>query len=150
MQPIPSTTLKYINSFSVKGLSVRTQNSDEFNENTAKISTLWQQFYTSDLITPNAHIFGVYSDYDADEDGFYTVTAGVTSSEPQPQLNTATVQTGNYLVFQGKGPMPLTVVETWKQVWKYFEETNEYQRHFISDFEAYISPDEVAIYIGVK
>ena len=46
--------------------------------------------------------------------------------------------------------MPLAVVETWKQIWNYFAVDNQYQRNFISDFEAYSGSDEVAIYIGIK
>ena len=46
--------------------------------------------------------------------------------------------------------MPSTVVETWKQIWNYFETESDYQRSFISDFEAYSSPDKVAIYIGIS
>ena len=46
--------------------------------------------------------------------------------------------------------MPSTVVETWKQIWDYFEVERNYQRNFISDFEAYSGSDKVAIYIGIK
>ncbi len=52
--------------------------------------------------------------------------------------------------FTGTGPMPSTVVETWKQIWDYFETESEYQRSFISDFEAYSGSDKVAIYIGIE
>lgn len=144
-----SPTIKYIENFIVIGLSVRTQNSDEFNEKKAKLPNIWQQFYSSDLV-PNAHIFGVYSDYESDAHGLYTVTVGIASDEPQTKFSSIKVQAGNYLVFQGKGSMPSTVIETWKRVWNYFEETNAYHRNFISDFEAYSGSDEVAIYIGIK
>jgi predicted transcriptional regulator YdeE len=142
-------TIKQVESFTVTGFSVRTQNSDEFNEETAKLPSLWQQFYTSELAT-NANIFGVYSNYDSDANGLYTVTVGVKSDHAQTQLSSVTVQAGNYLVFQGTGPMPATVVETWKQVWTFFETNTEHQRNFISDFEAYNGPDQVAIYIELE
>lgn len=142
-------TVKQVESFIVTGFSVRTQNSDEFNEKTAKLPSLWQQFYTSELAT-NANIFGVYSNYDSDANGPYTVTVGVKSDHAQTQLSCVTIQASNYLVFQGIGPMPATVVETWKQVWEFFETNAEHQRNFISDFEAYSGPDQVAIYIGLE
>ncbi len=145
IQPI----VKQVESFIVAGLSVRTQNSDEFNEKTAKLPSLWQQFYTSELAT-NANIFGVYSDYESDANGLYTTTVGVRDNTERTKFTTVTVQAGNYLVFEGAGPMPSTLVKTWKQVWNYFEIENNYQRCFISDFEAYSGSDEVAIYIGVK
>lgn len=141
--------VQHVESFIVTGLSVRTQNSDEFNEKTAKLPSLWQQFYTSELAT-NANIFGVYSNYDSDANGPYTVTVGVKSDYAQAQFSSVTIQAGNYLVFQGTGPMPATVVGTWKQVWAFFETNTEYRRNFISDFEAYSGPDQVAIYIGLE
>ncbi len=145
IQPI----VKQVESFIVTGFSVRTQNSDEFNEKMAKLPSLWQQFYTSELTT-NANIFGVYSNYDSDANGPYTVTVGVKSDHAQTQLSSVTIQAGNYLVFPGTGPMPTTVVETWKRVWEFFEKNTEYRRNFISDLEAYSGSDQVTIYIGLE
>ena len=135
--------------YPVTGFSTKTQNSDEFNEKAAKLPSLWQQFYASDLAS-NANIFDVYSDYESDANGLYTVTIGVTEDNKQRDCSQITIQSGNYLVFQGTGPMPSTVVKTWKQVWNYFETEMGYTRSFISDFEAYRGSDKVAIYIGIK
>ena len=143
-------TLKYVEGFTVIGLSTKTKNTDEFNEKTAKLPNLWQQFYSSDLAT-NANIIEVYSDYESDANGLYTVTIGTDNSgRTSAEFTSVTIQAGNYLVFRGTGPMPSTVVETWKQIWNYFETESDYQRSFISDFEAYSSPDKVAIYIGIS
>ena len=131
------------------GLSTKTQNSDEFNEKTAKLPGLWQQFYASELAI-NANIFGVYSNYDSDANGPYTVTVGVTDDSKLAEFACAKIPAGNYLVFQGTGPMPSTVVAVWKQIWNYFETEHDYQRSFISDFEAYSGSDKVAIYIGIN
>lgn len=138
--------LKHIEGFNVKGVSTRTQNSDEFDEKKAKVPKLWQQFYAADLAA-NENIFGVYSDYESDANGLYTVTVGIASDEASGFIK---VPTGNYLVFQAKGPMPATVIKIWQDIWSYFLQENKYQRTFISDFEAYNGSDEVAIYIGVK
>ena len=150
MSSIPPT-LKYVEGFTVIGLSTKTQNTDEFNEKTAKLPSLWQQFYSSDLAA-NANIFEVYSDYESDANGLYTVTVGITDNGNRTGTEFAYVKipAGNYLVFQGTGPMPATVVETWKKIWNYFETESNYQRSFISDFEAYSGSDKVAIYIGIK
>lgn len=131
------------------GLSTKTQNTDEFNEKTAKLPSLWQQFYSSDLAT-NANIFEVYSNYESDANGLYTVTVGVSDDSERSEFGSVKIQAGNYLIFHGTGPMPATVVETWKQIWNYFEAESNYQRSFISDFEAYSGSDKVAIYIGIK
>lgn len=146
---ILEANLKYVKGFTVTGLSIKTQNTAEFNEKTAKLPSLWQQFYASDLAT-NPKLFEVYSDYESDANGLYTVTVGVTDERPRTEFSLVKIQSGNYLVFQGTGPMPSTVVETWKKIWNYFTEEREYQRSFISDFEAYSDSDKVAIYIGIK
>ena len=148
MLSIPPT-LNHVEGFTVLGLSTRTKNSDEFNEKTARLPGLWGQFYSSGLAA-NANIFEVYSNYESGAKGFYTVTVGVTEDSERAEFDSVTIQTGNYLVFQGTGPMPATVVETWKQIWDYFEAESNDQRSFISDFEAYNGSDTVAIYIGVK
>jgi predicted transcriptional regulator YdeE len=143
-----SPTVEYVESFIVVGLQVRTQNSDEFNEKTAKIPNLWQQFYASGLAA-NTPIFGVYSNYDSDASGYYTVTVGVASEHVQAQWSSVKIQAGNYLVFHGIGLMPATVIETWKRIWEFFETNTQYQRNFVSDFEVYDGAEQVAIYIGL-
>lgn len=141
--------MKHVDSFTVTGSRVRTQNSDEFNQETAKLPSLWQQFYASNP-TPNTTIFGVYSDYESDANGLYDVTVGTANDNQSAELSAVKINPGNYLIFQGKGAMPLTVIETWKGVWRYFAEESAHQRCFMTDFEAYSNSDEVAIYIGVK
>lgn len=143
-----SPMVKQVEGFIVTGFSARTQNKDEFNEKTAKLPNLWQQFYSSDLAA-NPNAFGVYSNYDSDANDFYTVTVGVESSQIQGKLNSVTIQAGHYLVFQGTGPIPAIVVETWQRVWTFFEINTEYRRNFISDFEVYKGHDQVIIYIGL-
>lgn len=144
-----SPTMKQIESFNVTGFSVRTQNKDEFNEKTAKLPQLWQQFFSSELAN-QTNIYGVYSNYDSDANGFYTTTVGVESFDTKTKLCTVTIEKGNYLVFQAKGSMPDIVVETWKQIWEFFDSNTEYLRNYISDFEAYNGSDQIAIYIGLK
>jgi predicted transcriptional regulator YdeE len=144
-----SPIVKQVASFIVTGFSVRTQNKDEFNEATRKLPRLWQQFHTSELAN-NAPVFGVYSNYDSDAQGPYTVTVGVVSSSAPTQWCSVTIKAGNYLVFQGTGPMPATVIETWKRVWDFFEINTEYRRNFISDFEEHNGSEQVTIYIGLE
>ena len=148
--------LKHMDSFTVRGFRVRTQNSDEFNRETAKLPNLWQQFYSSHLVTKTP-IFGVYSDYESDANGLYTVTAGIVNegiandeNKNSSELSAIKTTSGDYLIFHSKGAMPLTAIETWKRVWDYFTEDSTYQRCFMTDFETYSNSDEVAIYIGVK
>jgi predicted transcriptional regulator YdeE len=99
---------------------------------------------------PNTTIFGVYSDYESNANGLYNVTVGTANDNQSADLSAVKINSGNYLIFQGKGAMPLTVIDTWKRVWSYFADESTHQRCFITDFEAYSNSDEVAIYIGVE
>jgi predicted transcriptional regulator YdeE len=141
--------MKFIDSFTVTGVTVRTQNSDEFNKETAKLPNLWQQFHSNNPVIKTA-IFSVYSDYESDANGPYSVTVGVANDNQGTELHTVKVASGNYFVFHGKGSMPQAVIETWERVWDYFIEGSLHQRCFITDFEAYTNSDEVSIYIGVN
>lgn len=150
--------LTHINDFSVSGISVRTINRDEFNQDTAKLSNLWQRFLSESIAEkipgkiPDSPIYGIYSDYESDFTGYYTVTAGcaVDVQSIYTEFNTLNIHEGNYLVFSGKGTMPQMVIDTWKQVWAYFESSTQYKRNFITDFELWRNSDEIEIYIGVE
>lgn len=148
--------LVHLDGFTVAGLQVRTINSDEFNSKTAKLPQLWGQFQSAGVAdsVPNRlekeSIFGVYSDYDSDATGFYSVTAGVMVSPESSLLATVHVQPGDYLVFEGQGDMPQAVVDTWKRVWSYFADNTKYKRNYKTDFERYQGPNSIAIYIGVE
>lgn len=135
--------------FIVTGLSIRTKNSDEFNPETAKLPGLWQQFLNTDLVN-NPNIYGVYSNYVSDVNDFYTVTVGVDLKNVEAHSSSVVIREGNYLAFNGQGPIPAAVVETWQKIWSFFESNSEYERSYVSDFEQYNSPEDVTIYIGVK
>ena len=146
-----------LDGFSVTGLSVRTANRDEFNPTTAKLPNLWQRFFSeqiADIIPnriPGSPILGVYSNYESNTEGLYTVTAGVKSENQSnsSEFCTIAVLPGNYLVFENQGVTPHIVVETWKNVWNYFESETKFTRCYKTDFEMYKGMDDIAIYIGV-
>ncbi|KTC87248.1 GyrI-like domain-containing protein [Legionella drozanskii] len=146
--------LATLKSFIVSGLSVRTKNSEEFNQSTAKLPKLWEDFggvvHNLSGSKEFSEVFGVYSDYDFDATGYYKVTVGipVKSWQISPEFSTVIIQAGNYLVFSGKGEMPKTVIEIWLRIWSFFESRVEYTRNFISDFERYRG-DEIDIHIGI-
>ncbi|KTC86449.1 GyrI-like domain-containing protein [Legionella brunensis] len=142
-----------IQSFTVVGLNERTKNENEFNPDTAKLPCLWERFHTQHIAnhsTPS--IFGVYSNYDSDATGFYTVTAGVEMDNNiiLPNLSSVTVQSGNYLRFENQGPMPQAIIETWQQIWLYFSSQPQFTRTYDTDFEIYDGPEKCAVHIGIK
>lgn len=140
--------VKYVDEFSVTGISTRTQNSDEMNSATAKIPALWQEFRTSDLAN-SPMIYGVYSAYSSDVNGFYTLTVGTPHKAENSNSETIIIPSGNYLVFNNRGTMPAAVIHAWQEVWNYFAGETEYQRQYGCDFEVYYEEDQVSIYIGI-
>lgn len=143
-------TLKQFESITICGFSTRTQNLDEFNEKTAKIPSLWQSFYAENALAGHSEVYGVYSNYESDANGFYTVTAGVPDVKNKAGLNETIIQSGRYLVFENEGPVFEMVIKTWQDIWDYFAKTTSYQRHFLTDFEYYTSKEKVAVYIGIR
>lgn len=149
--------LTEVDTFLVAGMSVRTINQDEFNPTQAKLPQLWNQFFSTGMAekipnkVPDSSIFGVYSNYASDATDFYTVTAGVSvdSAIKTSELNTVSIDSGHYLVFKDKGLMPDVIIRTWERIWIYFEGHNKPKRRFGSDFEVFLSSDEIAIYIGI-
>ncbi|WGS45169.1 GyrI-like domain-containing protein [Burkholderia sp. JSH-S8] len=145
----------HISHFTVSGLTVRTTNRDESNQETAKIPGLWGQFFSSGLADnipnrlPDTPIYGVYSAYESGATGFYDLTAGVSVNPPDRDFKNIEIAEGKYLVFEARGPMPAAVIQTWGAIWAYFDQHPQVQRSFRSDFESYCGPDEVRIHIGV-
>lgn len=147
MEPIR----QHQDAFAVAGLTIRTSNSAESNPQTAQIGALWGRFFAENVMQQTANRsadprnFGVYSGYESDASGAFDVTAGVAVSEGE----VVRVAAGDYLVFKAEGIVPMSVVGAWQRVWAYFEAHPEIKRRYQTDFEAYSSPTEAAVYIGV-
>ncbi len=92
----------------------------------------------------------MYSAYESDASGQYSVTAGVSVSKAAPEFDSIEISGGQYLVFETKGAMPQVVIETWARVWSFFETSKQFKRGFTTDFEVYRGSDEVAIHIAVE
>lgn len=158
IEPISKT----VQAFKVSGLTVRTQNSDEMQPETAKLKKLWECFFAEHWLekiqhklTGNHFVYGVYSNYASDHNDFYTVTAGVAVSEASSQekeIQTILIESGNYLVFENQGEMPKVVIEAWQAVWHYFQGHSDsaLKRKYATDFEVYLDKDKVALYIGIE
>lgn len=136
--------------FTVRGLSVRTTNHAETQPETAKIPRLWQEFAAvCGSCAEPVRAYGVYSDYDSDMQGEFTVTAALPGDFPHPDACEVTIPAGTYLSFEGSGPCPATVIALWKEVWEYFARGNAPVRTYRCDFEEYTGRDSVAILIGI-
>lgn len=143
---------EHIDGFAVAGHTARTANREERDPATARIGALWGRFFADPALqslpqrSDSAHNYGVYSNYESDAQGAFDVTAGVAVT----QGGTVLVEGGDYLVWSGTGPMPRAVLGAWQRIWAYFEAHPEIRRRHVSDFEAYTSPTDVKIWIGVE
>ena len=135
-----------IDSFSVSGPNVRTNNASEAG-GAGKLAGLWTSYYESHPPS-SERVYGVYSDYESDASGDYTVTAGTRTSSAGDAV--VVVKPGSYLVFPATGQMPGAIVDAWKAVWAFFSQDQPYERAFETDFEQYDGPTSAAIYIGVR
>ncbi|MBF0105901.1 MAG: AraC family transcriptional regulator [Deltaproteobacteria bacterium] len=151
-------TLKHIDPTLVVGVNARTTNQTEWKSDTAKLPALWKNFFTMNVCStiPNAiegnQIYGVYSDYESDYNGAYTVTAGkrVSESKNLPQgLTPVNIESGTYLVFEGRGPLPEIVIQLWQEIWSYFSKPQSPKRKYTTDFELYKPDGWVAVHVAV-
>lgn len=154
--------LKKLGQMCYVGYSARTSRQKERDASTAKIPSLWSDFHMDNLrgqvknqTNPPA-ILGVYSDYQSNDSGLYTVTAAcqVVPSKTTPSLPEGTkygvIPPQTYLMFAAKGSRPASIVNTWSAIWKYFGENKKYKRTFKKDFELYKSDQLVEIYVAVQ
>jgi predicted transcriptional regulator YdeE len=141
------------------GISVRTSNQNEFNPGMGKIPGLWARFFSEDLYNkipnriPAGTPIGAYLDFADGVSGTYSVLAGVETIDlcaVPDGMQGITLGAGKYLVFTSKGPMPAAVLTAWTAIWQYFQPGAVHERAFLTDYEQYLGPDEVAVYISIK
>ena len=137
----------------VAGICINTNNTKAHET----ITKLWNEFYNNNIISKIEHkkndslIYGVYSDYDSDINGNYTITSGVEINRKDiKKYNPVVIKKGKYILFEQDGKLPKVVADTWIQIWKYFEEYKDIKRRYQSDFEVYENDNNIKIYIGIK
>lgn len=148
----------------ISGVAARTCNRDEAGAE-GKIPGLWVSFFQAGVlqqpgIKPDK-IYGLYTEYESDVNGEYTVLLGCEAAEEdaagfQGNFKTADVPASDYLVFTSKqGPVQSVVPDIWQEVWAYFHNCTE-TRTYTGDFELYeaaqFDPSDavVKIYIAVS
>ena len=150
----------------VIGISVRTSNADPAQTNadpaqtSADIGGLWQRWLGEQLAgrVPNktGHtLYCVYTDYESDHTGAYTVMLGcaVSSLADIPKgMHGIEVPGGDFKRFTSKGNLQQGVVyHTWRDIWQ-----RDLDRAYRADYEVYgekaLNPEaaEVEIFVGVR
>ncbi len=148
------------------GIQARTSNANEMQPELAKIPQLWANFFKEGISASISNkveeqsCYGIYSDYENDVNGLYTLTVGAKVADnatPTEGLHKVQVPATTYLVFTTpQGAMPDIVIQGWKDVWQYFETHPEIKRSYTGDFELYDErvkhPQEaiIDIYIAIQ
>lgn len=146
------------------GISVRTTNAEETGPH-GRLSGLWESYFASGMasekgITNAYFIYALYTDYESDASGAYTVVIGHEAGDDAILIATnveyAVIPKSKYLVFTTKrGPVHEVVFQAWVDIWAYFDGSPE-ERAYTGDFELYDARNldpadaEVQIYIAIK
>lgn len=139
----------------VAGLSARTSN--EAPDMGMVIGGLWGEFY-QDTCYPaisgkkNDKALGIYTDYEGDEHGEYTVIVGceVEQKNQMPEgVSIREIPAGKYAKFVVEGDMHAAVAQFWQKLWGM-----ELDRAYTYDFEEYQNSDMehavIHMYIALK
>lgn len=121
------------------------------------IGGLWERFYGAGIYAGiqnkvNEKALGIYSEYENNETGDYTITVACAVNEnsiaPEGTVSFS-IPAGKYAKFVVKGNMNTAVFEFWQKLWNM-----DLQRTYVCDFEEYQNSDmeqaEIHMYIGVK
>lgn len=151
--------LQSVEEMQVVGIEIRTSNQNEMNPATAQIPALWGRFQHEQIIdqipnrAPDGFPLGVYSKYQSEHSGAYSVLAGIEVADlhsvPRGMVR-LTIPAGDYLVFSAQGPMPQAVIQAWGVIWRYFSDKPQYVRAYSADFESYRGPEMVDIHIAIR
>ena len=143
-----SYDIQYESSFAIAGIAARASNS-----NAHEIAELWRRFYEAGIAEQIAarmddSVYGVYSDYEGDHTGIFTVTIGcaVTEIAPVPEgMSKITISAGRYAVFSVSGQLPQSIETAWSSVWN-----TPLDRLYRSDFERYPRDGAVTLHVGLR
>ncbi|MEE9362231.1 MAG: GyrI-like domain-containing protein [Cellulophaga sp.] len=144
--------------FHVIGISIRTTN--ENGQSAKDLETLWGKFWGDEIEKQipnkaNDNIYAVYTDYETDFTGFYTVIIGlpVSSLENIPEgFVGLTIENDVYQKFESKGKMPEAVLNTWVEIWQNKNLNRAYKSDFTIHGKKYYDGDnaQVETFISVK
>lgn len=147
------------------GVTARTTNAEEAGPD-GRLPKLWETYFQNSAALQACssrpeYIYSLYTEYESDASGAYTVLIGHEVKEGTPlredaAFKQAEVPESEYLVFTSKkGPISEVVLQVWVEIWEYFKGSKEV-RTYTGDFELYKANGfdpanaEVQIYIAIK
>lgn len=158
---------EYRDTFTLVGLTARTNNAAEMNPATAKIGALMQHYWTQQKANafegrrqPGV-TYAVYTDYASDEHGDYTYFLGevvdANSTQDLSQFQTLVIPSSHYLKFTPvAAAMPAVVIDAWQAIWQMTSRDLQGKRSYQADFEVYdaraLDPHHATldIYVGIE
>ncbi len=146
--------VSYVKKLMLLGISVRTNNANEKNQETHKIAPLWEKYDVDNIYSKtlnkanNTSFYGLYSNYESDVNGDYDATVAVEVTKTKN--NAMVIENKKYLVFTKQGELPEVCTELWEEIWDYFANNSEYERAYTIDFEKYSKENLIDIYISIK
>ncbi len=155
----PEPTLTTLPAFRVVGIETRTDNASEMDVSTARIARLWERFFHEGVMeiipgkTSDGVPLGVYTDYESDHNGAYTLMIGVetAANTTVPEgMRALEIPSGKYLVFVAEGQMPEALVNMWVHIWDYFSRDVGFRRAYTADFERHESHSRALIHIAIQ
>ncbi len=148
------------------GISVRTNNKNEFDPIKAKIFHMIEKYFSEKVSEKilNRRNPGItyccYTDYENDMNGDYTYFIGeevVNFSDKITELGKLVIPEQNYVRFTNSpGKIPDVCIKMWQKIWKTSDEDLGGSRNYKTDFELYDerSKDKMNaildIYIGIS
>lgn len=130
------------------GSSIRTNNKNEMNPETAKIGQHFHSYFFDKISDQMKHrhspntTYSVYTNYESNENGEYTHFIGevVQSLDDQDlsKFQTLVIPPSMYQKFTTpSGELPNVVIEAWQKIWKMNAVSLGGKRTYIADFEVY-------------
>lgn len=152
----PMKTQK-IETFYVIGISTRTTNAN--GQSGKDIEALWTRFWGEEIQAKipnkvNDDIYAVYTDYESDYTGAYTLIIGLkvnTLDDIPPGYAGLEIEAATYEKFVSKGKMPEAVFNTWLDIWQNKELKRLYKSDFTVHGKKYYDGEnaEVETYISI-
>lgn len=150
-------TNHHIEAFQVVGISARISN--DRGSAGEEVEAIWRRFWSEDIRNKVPHIvnndiYAVYTDYESDHTGAYTLIIGlsVTHLDDIPSgLVGVTVRADTYEKFVSRGQMPGAVLKTWMDIWQDEDLDRGYRTDFTIHGKKYFDGDqaEVETFISV-
>ena len=143
-----------MDNFKIVGISIETT-----NESMIDIEAFWGRFWgenISEKILNKAsnEIYAVYTDYESDYTGKYTIILGfpvTTLSNIPDGFVGQSISVGSNVKYTSKGKMPEAILKTWTEIWQDTELKRAYRADVTVHGQKYFDGDnaEIETYISI-